>query len=309
MYYYLNTPLKSMDKVPDEERDFVAYLTLEQFERDASKLGIDNDLLELCREPTNQNTITAWDTYSFGILNLPDINRVFEERDLIGVYLDDRKLIIIDLLDRDQSTRGAFLKSLNMIIRKINLGRFFFLFIKEITKGQYGVYNSVLKEIQELENSVWTDLDEDVDSYGRRISKISRQLLFLHSYYEEIADLLSELEENENGILDKQDLGYIRSLLSRIEHYSSNMRFLREYLDQVRETYQSQLDLKQNEIMKIFTVLTAVFLPLTLVAGWYGMNFKYMPELSWRYGYVGVIGLSLAITLSILLYFRKKRLL
>ena len=87
------------------------------------------------------------------------------------------------------------------------------------------------------------------------------------------------------------------------------MQFLREYLAQVRETYQAQLDLKLNQIMKIFTVIAAVFLPLSLVVGWYGMNFSNMPELNWKYGYQGVIALSVLITLAILFYFKKRDLL
>ena len=65
---------------------------------------------------------------------------------------------------------------------------------------------------------------------------------------------------------------------------------LRDYVTQVREAYQAQIDINLNKVMKIFTVITSIFLPLTLIVGWYGMNLK-MPEYSWVYGYPFVIGL------------------
>ncbi len=87
------------------------------------------------------------------------------------------------------------------------------------------------------------------------------------------------------------------------------MEMLREYLIQIRELYQSRTAEQQNRIMTMLTVITTVFLPLTLIAGWYGMNFPNMPELHWRYGYAVVIGLSVLIVTLEILYFKKKKML
>lgn len=85
------------------------------------------------------------------------------------------------------------------------------------------------------------------------------------------------------------------------------MKTLRESAEQAREAYQAQIDIEQNNVMKIFTVLTAIFLPLTLLVGWYGMNFQYMPELGWKYGYVYVIGLSVVTCVICFVLFKKKK--
>ena len=76
---------------------------------------------------------------------------------------------------------------------------------------------------------------------------------------------------------------------------------------QLREVYEATLDIGLSKIMKVFTVVTSVFLPLTLVAGWYGMNFKYMPELGWKYGYYYVVCLAVVMVTAWIFFFKKKR--
>ncbi len=290
-----------------EEALYIAYLSLAELRRDATKLGLEHEALELLQEQNLQNTLTVWDDFSLGLLTLPDVVRAIDHTDLIGIYLDSRKLLIIDLWDSDHSTEKCFATALGNKMRELSLGRVLYLFIKELTKGHFQHYSAFQRQINELERSSLETQDKS-QQIEHRLSTVSHDMLVLHSYYEELSDFLTELEENENEILSDDDLGYIRSLLARIDHYSNNMKFLREYLAVVRESYQAQVDLKMNEIMKIFTVLTAVFLPLTLLVGWYGMNFKNMPELDWRYGYLSVILASIALTVGILYYFKRKKL-
>lgn len=76
---------------------------------------------------------------------------------------------------------------------------------------------------------------------------------------------------------------------------------------EIWEIYQSQISIRQNDIMKILTIVTTIFLPLSLLAGWYGMNFEYMPELHWRYGYVGVLVAAVLIVIFSMILFRRKR--
>ena len=96
------------------------------------------------------------------------------------------------------------------------------------------------------------------------------------------------------------------TLRNRTDRYLSAVKNLQEMVSQLREAYQSQLSIEQNDLMKIFTVVTVIFLPLSLLAGWYGMNFAYMPELHWTFGYPAVILLS-AVVVCICLYFFKRR--
>ena len=132
-------------------------------------------------------------------------------------------------------------------------------------------------------------------------------LLRLKRYYEQLDSIFDELAENDNGLLGKQNTRRFANLGNRMERYLNAVQSLRESVAQLREAYQSQLSIQQNDLMKIFTVVTAVFLPLTLLAGWYGMNFANMPELQWKYGYPAVILMSVGIVAALVIYFKKKK--
>ncbi|MBU5472522.1 CorA family divalent cation transporter [Roseburia sp. MSJ-14] len=102
---------------------------------------------------------------------------------------------------------------------------------------------------------------------------------------------------------------YFRIYENKVRRMNEQIQFLYEELVHVREALDAAIAYEQNRIMKVFTTVTTVFMPLTLVAGWYGMNFVSMPELTWQYGYLFVTVLSVAVVIACILFFRKKKLL
>lgn len=94
---------------------------------------------------------------------------------------------------------------------------------------------------------------------------------------------------------------------NRAERLHDHVEMLREYLVQIRELYQSLIAVQQNQVMSILTVVTTIFLPLTLIAGWYGMNFPNMPEFGWKYAYPAVIIVSILVIIWKLFILRKRR--
>ncbi len=89
---------------------------------------------------------------------------------------------------------------------------------------------------------------------------------------------------------------------------TEEIQFLYEELVHIREALDAALSYEQNRIMKVFTTVTTIFMPLSLIAGWYGMNFAWMPELDWPYGYLFVVVLSVLVILVCIWFFKKKKL-
>ena len=149
--------------------------------------------------------------------------------------------------------------------------------------------------------------ETDTKGYLDKIILFRKELLRRKRYYEQLTDIFENLKIDDEKLLSHDAKRHFAILQSRAEKLCSTVMNLRDYVTQMREAYQSQVDIEQNQLMKYFTVITALFLPLTLLVGWYGMNFTNMPELSWKYGYASIIGLSILICTGMILWFKKKK--
>ena len=154
-------------------------------------------------------------------------------------------------------------------------------FFVRLLRGDMAHLDRLEADISDGETEVLTGAHE---AYLDRIIAWRQELLRLKRYYEQLDSIFDELAENDNSLLGKQNTRRFANLGNR-----------------------SQLSIQQNDLMKIFTVVTAVFLPLTLLVGWYGMNFVGMPELHWKYGYPAVILVSVGIVAALVIYFKKKK--
>lgn len=143
------------------------------------------------------------------------------------------------------------------------------------------------------------------DDYSGEIIDLRKRLLNLKRYFEGLYDALEDLEENQNGFFYPDELKVFRLYKNKADRLLRNVINLRDYLTQVREAYQNQLDLSLNDTMRFFTVIASIFLPLTLVVGWYGMNLK-MPEFESEIAYGVVILGSILYVVASVIYAKKK---
>jgi len=159
--------------------------------------------------------------------------------------------------------------------------------------------------ITDIEDIILTDKRTNTDNSGS-IIKIRRELLKMKRYYEQLSLITSDLSANTDKSFSEEMQKRFAAADRRMDYLLNSVLHLREYITQVREAYQAEIDIEQNQIMKIFTVITAVFLPLTLIVGWFGMNVQ-MPEYKWSFGYPYVIILSVVVALLCIVYFKVKK--
>jgi len=225
-----------------------------------------------------------------------DVTGADQKDDRICVYCSEQALIYLcdnarcaSLAAQTDETAGPFQQLLD-----------FFL---ALTADDFDALDKLEEEITGLEDYLITAIRPE-KSFSGKIITLRRQLLALKRYYEQLSFVIHTL--TENIALPKDLLKHYSGLRRRIDRLFDSVLHLREYITQVREAYQAQIDIEQNQLMKVFTVITAVFLPLTLIVGWYGMNFN-IPEYAWRFGYPYVIILSAVVCSVCFLYFRRKK--
>ena len=143
--------------------------------------------------------------------------------------------------------------------------------------------------------------------FENQLHRCRRTLLKLSAYYAQLDELGDTLAANRNGLFSKKLCRGFELFSHRAGRLHSQTASLREYSLQLHQIYQSKIDLKQNRVMQFLTVVTTVFMPLTLITGWYGMNFRHIPELDAPWAYPAVILVSLAILLAEVLFFRRKK--
>ena len=159
------------------------------------------------------------------------------------------------------------------------------------------------KRLTALEEALMQDQAQDLD---KKLFRIRRELSVFAAYYEQLDDLFAALSD-ETEESDAHASRLFDRLTGRAQRLLSATEQEKEYALQLREMHQTQLDMRQNQIMKILTIVTTVFLPLSLIAGWYGMNFVNMPELTARHGYLAVCIVSAVCILVELVIFKWKK--
>lgn len=188
-------------------------------------------------------------------------------------------------------------------IAGMEYGRLISAFFERLTAGDPAVLERIENETAALENALITSKKRN---FVNEIISLRKRLMVLKRYYEQLLGMLDELQENENKILDSGSLRHFRIYSRKVERLYQSVLHIRENVTQAREAYQAEVDISLNNIMKIFTVITAIFLPLTLIVGWYGMNLQ-MPEFRWPFGYPVVIALCVAVVVFCLVYFKKHK--
>ena len=141
--------------------------------------------------------------------------------------------------------------------------------------------------------------------YNFLTEMISMDLVVLNQYERKIMRLEECVVDNENRVLTKKNIKYFDTFVDRADRLMGRTIHLLEYATQVRDSYQEKVSEQQNKNMQFLTVVSTIFYPLTLITGWYGMNFHNMPEL--EHGYPGVVLFSILVVIAIILIFKKKK--
>lgn len=292
---------ESIDNITlNNTKIFISVITFEELESVAEKIGITEKIFNECMIGRTSK-FESYEGFDYISLKVPYINEVLKPSKKVCIFF--RKNLLAFICDNELIVNDIIGEIRSGEIKCSSPSKMLYLFFDRLTsKDTYSIEN-IEQEIAELEEGLITSKN---DNYLNKIIILRKKLLKLKRYYERLLNIAETIEENENGLIDKKIIRYFRMFTNRINRLYQGVINLRDYVTQVREAYQAQVDINQNNLMKLFTVVTTIFLPLTLIVGWYGMNFN-MPEYNWSYGYQVVIIISISIIISCVIWFKKNK--
>jgi len=189
-------------------------------------------------------------------------------------------------------------------IRKMGSDYLAYALIDAIVDNYFVVLEKIGEEIEILEDELLSDPKPET---SRTIHHLKRELIFLRKSVWPLREVIAQLERGESGLVKNQTKPFLRDVYDHTVHVIDTVETFRDMVSGMIDVYLTSVSYKLNEIMKVLTIIATIFIPLTFIAGVYGMNFRYMPELEWRGGYVFAWAMMIAIAAALLLYFRRKR--
>lgn len=257
--------------------------------------------------------VEEYDTYLFTIidgLRIEEDKGGFTEDDLY-IFLGKRWIITINFYNSQLSDNlRKKIRSILSIWQKQALSAqgicetIYRLAVEEIISTYYPTVDKIDAQLEDIEEAI---LDKPLKSHLSEILSIRRKTSFLENTLEMILRVLNQIISDQHTKLSSDSKKQIRSVYDRLSYLRSNLENQHNRVIILREAYNSSLSATLNETIRTLTVIATIVLPLTLIAGIYGMNFDVMPELQWSFGYYYALALMAAVGICLISYFKIKR--
>ncbi len=189
-------------------------------------------------------------------------------------------------------------------IRKLKADYLAYCLVDAIVDHYFIILEKNGEKIEELEEKVVASPSPET---LQEIHRLKREMIFLRRSVWPLRELVNALERGESRLVQKSTRIYLRDVYDHTIQVIDTVETYRDMLSGMHDTYLSSVSNRMNEVMKVLTMIATIFIPITFIAGIYGMNFEFMPELKWRFAYFGVWGLILLITICMVLYFKRKK--
>jgi magnesium transporter len=260
------------------------------------------DILNTAQRPKVEN----FENYVFIVLKMlyydPEENRIKAEQ--VSLILGSTYIISFQELEGDvfNSVRERISKGKGRI-RKAGVDYLAYALIDAIVDHYFLILEIFGEKMESLEEDLISDPCPEI---LEDIHNMKREMIFLRKQVWPLREVIGSLARGESPLIREATGIYLRDVYDHTIQVIDTIESFRDILAGMLDIYLSTMSNKMNEVMKVLTIIATIFIPLTFLAGIYGMNFKYMPELEWRWGYFVVWGVMVVIVASLGLYFKKK---
>lgn len=189
-------------------------------------------------------------------------------------------------------------------IKKLGADYLAYSLLDSIVDNYFIILEKLGEDIELLEEKLITHPTREM---LQTLHNLKREMIFLRKAVWPLREVISGLERGESALVKDTTRIYLRDVYDHTVQVIDSIETSRDMLSGMLDIYLSSISNKLNEVMKVLTVIATIFMPLTFIVGVYGMNFRYMPELEWRWGYFTIWAIMTVIGISMLIYFGKKK--
>jgi len=197
--------------------------------------------------------------------------------------------------DRIRNSKGR--------IRKEGADYLAYVLLDAVVDGYFIVLESLGERIETLEDQV---IENPTTETLQVINGLKREMIVLRRSVWPLREVIGALERGGSALIHKATGTYLRDVYDHTIQVADTIDSYRDMIIGTRDTYLSSLSNRMNEVMKVLTIIATIFIPMTFIAGIYGMNFQFMPELGWRWSYFVVWGVMIAVAGVMIAYFKRK---
>lgn len=268
--------------------------------------GIHPLLLEDILNTDQRPKLEQYDNYVYLIfkaLSLQENGRIQTEQ--ISIVLG--KTFVLTFEEKEDDTFETLrqrLENEQSRIRKQGADFLAYSLLDIIVDNYFLILENLGERIEDLEDDLITNANRDT---LEEIQHLKRELLYLRRSVWPLREVIGALQRGESDLFAQGTLIYLRDVYEHTIQVIDTMETHRDIVSSLLDIYLSGLSNKLNEVMKVLTVISTIFIPITFVTSLYGMNFAYMPELQWRWGYWGVWVVVAITAVSMIFYFRHKK--
>lgn len=189
-------------------------------------------------------------------------------------------------------------------IRKMGTDYLAYSLMDAIIDNYFIILEKIGEKIEDIEEELVTNPTSET---LQEIHNLKGEMIFLRKSVWPLRELVSGLERGESPLIKESTGIYLRNIYDHTIQVIDTIETFRDMLSGILDIYLSSISNKMNEVMKVLTIIATIFIPLTFIAGIYGMNFQYMPELGWRWSYFGVLSVMVIMGIGMVNYFRIKK--
>ena len=189
-------------------------------------------------------------------------------------------------------------------IRKMGADYLCYALLDTIVDKYFMILERLGERIEGMEEEL---VDNPKPELLQEIHRLKREMIFLRKSVWPLREVINSLGRGESSLIQESSRIYLKDVYDHTIQVIDTVETFRDMVSGMHDTYLSAISNRMNEIMKVLTIIATIFIPLTFIAGIYGMNFKFMPELEWRWAYFVVWFVIVVIAIFMLIYFRRKK--